>query len=307
MATEHWATQSPVTDPGAAAGAIDALDPSLPALRQASSQLVFHYRAGDYARAGVDRARMAEIDTRFAAPMLARLVAADASLARSPRPGASRTVGCCRDAAVLFLALARRRGVPARARVGFASYIVPGWWMDHVVVDVWDAAEGRWRLVEPELEEDLTHPDGHAMDFLELRRGVDFLVGPAAWIAARKGEVDHEKFVVAPQLQEAMLRGWPYLAHNVVHDLAALDKKEMLLWDVWGSQERWENAEAVTDEDAALLDEISPRLVNLDITPEEVAELAGKKEYAIPREVTTADPLGGPLRQVDVSKVLGAA
>ena len=39
----YWATQSAVTDPGRAGTAIDELPADLEALRQASSQLVFHY------------------------------------------------------------------------------------------------------------------------------------------------------------------------------------------------------------------------------------------------------------------------
>ncbi|WP_328646029.1 hypothetical protein OHS58_42375 [Amycolatopsis sp. NBC_00348] len=30
------------------------------------------------------------------------------------------------------------------------------------------------------------------------------------------------------------LRGLPYARHNLVLDLAALNKHEMILWDVWG-------------------------------------------------------------------------
>ncbi|HEY3880664.1 MAG TPA: MBL fold metallo-hydrolase, partial [Trebonia sp.] len=32
------------------------------------------------------------------------------------------------------------------------------------------------------------------------------------------------------------LRGWPLLARHVIHDLAALNKTEMLVWDAWGMQ-----------------------------------------------------------------------
>jgi len=326
MAPEHWATQSPVTDPGEASSAIDALDASLPSLRFASSQLVFHYRAGDFAQAGVPTTRMTEIDTRFAAPMFARILAATpddpgpdsgaAPPSPSPlsraRPGADRTVGCCRDAAVLLAALARRKGVPARVRVGFAAYLRRGWWLDHVVTEVWDAAARRWRLVEAEVEDDVVlerGPEdgggGGGVDYLDLRRGVDFLAGGEAWMAARRGEVDARRFVVAPELAMPLLRGWPYLAHNVAHDLAALNKTEMLLWDTWGFQDHLDDG--VTAEDEALLDEVSPALADVDITPDKVAELAARDEFLIPTTVTSADPLGGPLRQVDVTKVLGVA
>ena len=150
-----WTSQSIVTDPGPAAAAIDELPGALRELREASSRLVFHYRAGgDFAENGVPAERAGEINTRYADAMLTLLLErGEPALGRERRPP-DRVVGCCRDATVLFLALARRKGIPARARVGFAAYFHPGWLIDHVVAEVWDAAAGRWRLVDPEMSGD---------------------------------------------------------------------------------------------------------------------------------------------------------
>jgi len=147
QAASRWAAQSAVTDPGAAAGAIDALPAELAVLREASSQLVFHYRAGgDFAENGVPAERMAEIDTRYADAMLALILERGAPALGRERRAADRVVGCCRDATVLFVALARHKGIPARVRVGFAAYFHPGWLVDHVVAEVWDDRERRWRV-----------------------------------------------------------------------------------------------------------------------------------------------------------------
>src|ERR1700730_12566746 len=126
-----WARQSDITDPGAVAAGIDELPAALGALREASSQLVFHYRAGgDFAENGVPAERIGEINTRYAEAMLALLVErGEPGLGRERRPP-DRVVGCCRDATVLFLALARHKGIRARARVGFAAYFHPGWLID---------------------------------------------------------------------------------------------------------------------------------------------------------------------------------
>ena len=134
---------------------IDELPADLAALREASSQLVFHYRAdGDWAENGVPAERAGEIDTRYADAMFALLLSrGEPTLARKRLPP-DRVVGCCRDATVLFLALARRKRIPARARVGFAAYFHPGWLINHVVAEVWDSAAGRWRLVDPEMKSD---------------------------------------------------------------------------------------------------------------------------------------------------------
>ena len=92
-----WIAQSPVTEPGAAAKAIDGLPRDLAALREASSRLVFHYRAGgDFAENGVPAERAAEIHTRYAAAMLGLLDRGEPSLARDRAP-ADRVAGCCRN------------------------------------------------------------------------------------------------------------------------------------------------------------------------------------------------------------------
>ena len=82
---------------------------------------MFHYRAGgDFAENGVPAERIGEIHTRYADAMLALILErGEPDLGRERRPP-DRMVGCCRDATVLFLALARHKGIPARARVGFA-------------------------------------------------------------------------------------------------------------------------------------------------------------------------------------------
>lgn len=57
-------------------------------------------------------------------------------------------MGCCRDAAVLFCAMARHQGIPTRTCVGSAAYLTefgPGSHPDHGIVEVWDADESRWR------------------------------------------------------------------------------------------------------------------------------------------------------------------
>jgi hypothetical protein len=129
-----WKNQSKFTDPGAAGAVIDELPADLAALREASSQLVFHYRAdGDWAENGVPAERAAEIDTRYADAMFELLLSrGEPTLARKRLPP-DRVVGCCRDSTLLFVSLARRKGIPARMRVGFAAYLEPGLLIDHVV------------------------------------------------------------------------------------------------------------------------------------------------------------------------------
>ena len=144
--TETYLAQSPVTDPGAYASWVAELPSDVSALRDASSQLVFHYRGGgDYAQNGVPDGRVREIDTRYVDEMLKILHGRSGAPLGTPRPASERLVGCCRDFTALFVSFARAHGVPARTRVGFAGYFMPGWWLDHVVGEIWDAEQNRWR------------------------------------------------------------------------------------------------------------------------------------------------------------------
>jgi hypothetical protein len=305
MRQSHWATQSAVTDPGPAGKAIDELPADVAGLRQASSQLVFHYRAGgDFAAHGIPAERIAEIDARYADVMLDLVLGRGAPTLARDRPPRDRLVGCCRDATVFFLALARHKGVPARARVGFAAYFEPGWLIDHEVAEVWDEREGRWRLVDPEMDEAWT-PDvnGRPVDWLDLAAD-QFVTGPRAWQAARAGTSDPERHVVAPDLHGPMTRGWPYIAHNAIHDLAALNKTEMLLWDAWGMQLR-SGTGLVPAADAAVLDQVCAVTAEPCSDPSLLAELGSRDGLRVPLVVTSFDPNGGPPRNVDVSRTFG--
>ena len=235
---EFWAGQSLVTEPGPAAAAIDQLPTDLGVFRAVSQQLVFHHWAdGDWAENGIAPERLSEIDTRYAAAMFARLgELADLPLSANRQPR-QRLVGCCRDFTVLFVSMARHKGIPARGRIGFAGYLIGGWLIDHMIAEVWDGPAGRWRLVEPEIHDDHPHPDGGgSFDALDVPPD-RFLTAPRAWQLARSGAVDAERFVISPDLELPTTWGMPQLRRSLVRDLAALNKTEMLLWEDWGIQD----------------------------------------------------------------------
>jgi hypothetical protein len=261
----------------------------------AARRLVFHYRAGgDFAENGIDADRIAEIDTRYGEPMLARIFElADRPLTaqRAPR---HRIVGCCRDFTVLFLAIARQHGVPARGRVGFATYFVPGWFIDHVIAEVWDEGRRSWRLVDPELADGhLDGSDATVIDPLDIPAD-RFLTGPQAWRACRAGVLDAQRFVVDPGLQIPATRGWPQVRHNLIHDLASLAKMEMLLWDLWGLNDIEGEP---TPAQLGLLDELAAAISSSDTPLDQIRSLYERDEFRVPREVSSYSPAHpAPLR-----------
>lgn len=295
---DFYAGQSAVTDPGRASAQLTGIPTDLTGLHRAANGLVIHYRADDPLGQGIPEERMAEIDSRRAETMLERLASLADQPLTEPREAQERLVGCCRDYTVLFLAMARSLAIPARARVGFGTYFVPDFKLDHELAEVWDAAENRWRLLDANIADGHRDPnDGTAIDPLDVPRD-RFLVAGAAWQRCRRDEDDPATFIVSPQLDLPATRGWPYLRHNLLQDLAALNKSEMLLWDNWGLAEQPE----VGDDGLALLDRLADLTAAAEPPLIELRRLFEQEPLRVPAVVTSWNPLTGEPRKVAVGE-----
>lgn len=279
---DFYRQQSVFTEPGEFAALWDSVEPTIPAMKAAITPLLFHYRGdGDYAENGIAEERVEEINLRYAADMLTCVQGRRAIVPGEPREPNERMVGCCRDWALLLVSLARHHGFAARSRVGFAGYFMDGWWIDHTVAEIWDETEQRWKLVDAELREPWTQESGQVVNPLDLSRGI-FLPGLDAWREVRAGNQDAEKFVVHPDLHVPDLRGIPYLRHNVLQDLAALNRYEMLLWDVWGIDLLMEE---VSEDVFPLLDDIAAAT-----TLPEWQAFFGREDVNVPETVLSFQP-----------------
>ncbi|MBB5874490.1 hypothetical protein F4553_007924 [Allocatelliglobosispora scoriae] len=280
----YYAQQSPITDPGPHAPRLAALPGDIPAVRDATRELIHYYWAdGGIAEHGFAPERIAEIDLRYSSAIFSRAFElADVPLT-TPRPTLQRVVGCCRDAAVTFVSIARQVGIPARVRTGFATYLIGGWKMDHVIAEAWDAREQRWRRVDAQLEDGFADPtDGEVIDPLDVATD-RFISSSQAWLAARAGEIHPNLFIVAPDVDTPGTSGRQFLVHNLLTELAALNKREMLCWDSWGIFD--EAADGLTAARERELDDLARAMLDPG-TP--VADLAARYDrpgYRVPRSV----------------------
>ncbi len=293
-----WRDQTPVTDPGRHAGLLDGLPSDPDELTEISSQLVFHYRAhGDWAANGISAERAGEINLCYAEDMFGRLLELEPSL-RAVRSPAQRLLGCCRDFSALYASMLRHHGIPSRCRVGFAEYFEAGWWIDHVVVEVWEGDS--WRMVDPELRAGFTAADGGPFDRLDL--GPDrFLTAPQAWLAARQGRIDPARVVVGSTLEVPATRGWPQLAHNLGHDVAALIGVELLLWQDWGASA---SEDVTLPKVTAVLDQAAAATAEPDAPLALIRQWAAHDFLRVPPTVLQVDPVSLEFSQVDVSRAL---
>lgn len=176
---------------------------------------------------GLSETRQAEVQLRRVSEKLACIQALDPRPLDQARPLETRLVGNCRDFTVLMVTLLRAQGIPARARCGFGRYFLPGHFEDHWVAEYWDRVAGRWVLVDAQLDGLMIERLQVAFDPLDLPAGA-FVNGAEAWKLCRDGQADPDAFGIFE------FKGWDFVRGNLVRDLLALNRVEVLPWDFWG-------------------------------------------------------------------------
>jgi len=246
-ALAYFATPGPLTDLAAHASSVRLLPDALPDLCRGVQGLVVHpFLAHLYGLAPA-AVRLDELEIRAASAMVSRILALDPRPLAEPRPPELRLVGNCRDFTVLLCAFLRARGVPARARCGFGTYFEPSRFTDHWVCEVWDEKRGGWHLVDAQLDAPQRDAFGIPFDPLDVPR-THFVVAGDAWQRCRSGRSDPRDFGILD------LRGLWFVRGNLVRDLAARAKRELLPWDGWGLMATREESDAA---ELALLDRVA--------------------------------------------------
>jgi hypothetical protein len=225
--------------------------------------------------------RQNEIHLRSVAKLLERLLALDGQPLAVARPVEKRLVGRCHHFCLLLVAMLRAKGIPARARCGFGSYFNPPHFEDHWVCEYWNAAERRWALVDAQFDEVWRKKLKITHDILDVPRD-RFLVAADAWTRCRAGQADPAKFGI----EFVNLRGLWYIAGNLVRDVAALNRMEMLPWDVWGAQPR--QNEPLNDDQHAFFDKLAANTRDPDASFEGLRKLYEDDRLRVPGTVFNA-------------------
>src|SRR5262249_2981221 len=160
-------------------------------------------------------------------------------------PGAvrRRAAGRATDGGELpLLQHAQLRAVAARRDPGACPMRVrrllrAGRYVDHWVTEYWDGAEHRWVRIDAPLDALQRAAITPAFDPEDQPPG-PFLPGGEAWQQCRRGEADPATFGILD------FWGLWFVQANVVRDLAALNKMELLPWDVWGPMSFKEDPDA---------------------------------------------------------------
>ena len=276
MNLDTYRTPVAMSDAGRQARLFDGLPHDVGGLAEVVQGLMVHEHIASAYGLTLSPEQHAQAHLRSVEKILETIAAQDRKPLPVARPAGERVVGVCRHFTLLHVAMLRAQGVAARARCGFGAYFVERMFIDHWVTEYWNEAQKRWVLVDAQLDGRQRELFKIAFDPLDVPRD-QFLVAGQAWELCRAGKADPDSFAILD------MHGRWLIAGNLIRDLAALNNREMLPWDVWG---------AMTRNDAELDLRLIDRLAELSHAPDEhPAELQAAYEdqrIAVPGTVFNA-------------------
>ena len=227
MDLTYFAQYGQITRPGPYAYMYEGLPSDVPLLIEVVQGLMVHVFWADRYGLNLSEERQAEVQLRSMERRLARILALDPRPLARQRQNEQKIIGNCRDFSVTLASMLQSKGIPARPRCGFGAYFRPNHFEDHWVCEYWKESEGRWVLVDAQLDELQRKVLGISFNTLDVPRD-QFIVGGAAWKMCRGRQVDPDQFGIFD------MHGMDFVKGDFLRDVAALNKVELLPWDCWG-------------------------------------------------------------------------
>jgi hypothetical protein len=271
----YYASQGAITNPGTNSGLFDQLPSDISQLCSIIQGLLLHQHWAKRYGETLSAARTVEASIRHVEFILEKIQEIDQGSLLEPRQLSKRFIGNCRTYSVLLASILRSQGVPARARCGFGRYFLPGHYEDHWVCEYWLAEESKWIMVDAQLDEYQRQVLDIQFDPLDVPRD-QFIVAGNAWLSCRNGESDPKKYGIFD------MHGLWFIRGNLIRDIAALNKVELLPWDGWGLIDR--DDDSLTAAELGILDNIA------SLTSDEV-EFQSVREVYVSEQGTQVPPV----------------
>jgi hypothetical protein len=224
---EFYRQPGTMADAGKYAALFEPLPNDVASIARAVSGLLLHQHIAPAYGENLSPERVAEAQIRSVEKILGCVLDHDKDALAIERPLTKRTVGVCRHYTLLLVTMLRAKGYAARSRCGFASYFEAGKFLDHWVGEYWNDNQKRWIMVDAQMDDVQSKVFRIDFDPLDVPHN-RFLIAGDAWAQCRADAADPAAFGILD------MNGWWFIAGNVVRDIAALNKMEMLPWDVWG-------------------------------------------------------------------------
>jgi len=247
---EFYRTHSRWSDPGRWAPLLAEIPPTPEAVVRGVAGLLLHPWVAPMRNVEVPARAADDREVRSVAAILDRVLARDGRSLTAARAPENKVFCVCAGIARVATAVFRTHGVPARCRVGFASYFTPGFLEDHWVCEYRQGAE--WRRLDAQLDEAAVRELGIDFPPWDVPAG-QFVEASAAWCRLRAGELDPAKV----GLSAIGLAGTWFVVGSLMLEVAALNKEEMLPWEKWSVGRDCGPGQDVSPPWAAAFDEVA--------------------------------------------------
>jgi hypothetical protein len=275
-ALDFWRQPVDLSALGAHAGQVASLPRGIADLVKVVQGLLIHEHMAEMYGVAFTPEQHGEAHVRPVECMLAAIARHDPRPLTEARPAGERYVCVCRSFALLLVAFLRAQGTSARARCGFGAYFEAGKHYDHWVAEYWNEGQKRWVMVDAQIDDRQRRQFGVTIDTLDVRRD-EFVIAGDAWQLCRAGKKDPMTFGILD-----MWGSW-FIASNLIRDVAALNNREMLPWDVWGTM-----TEDKDKLDTAFLDRLAILTHDPDRHFDDLREVYSDPRIAVPRTVFNA-------------------
>ncbi len=223
----YYANPGIMTEPGKYGSLLRELPAEIPALVNTLQGLALHVFWAERYGVHLPEERQAEVQIRPVREKLARLFELDSRPLTEARPPELRLACNCRDFSLLMVTILKAQGIPARARCGFGTYFIPDHYEDHWITEYWNAEKGRWVQMDAQLDALMRDALNISFDPLDMPSG-QFVLAGEAWQMCCQGAANPEDFGIFEW------KGWDFIKGNLLRDLLAMNKLEVLPWDFWG-------------------------------------------------------------------------
>lgn len=265
-----------MSDPGRHAVLFEGLPRDASALAKIVQGLLIHQHIAPAYGVTLSQEQQAQSHIRDVEKILDAVLMRDHQPLFAQRAANERQVGVCRHFSLLHVAMLRTQGTPARARCGFAAYFEREKYLDHWVTEWWNEEEQRWILFDSQIDNRQRELFNIGFDTADVPRD-QFVVAGDAWSLCRCGKVDPSALGVLD------MHGLWFVAGNLIRDVAALNNREMLPWDVWGAMGRQDDGV-----DLAFFDQLAIVSHNPDSNIGHLSALYSDKRVSVPVMVFNA-------------------
>jgi hypothetical protein len=171
--------------------------------------------------------KLAEMQIRHAKDLIYKAMLKSGQPSHVFKKASHRVISICRDFSLLVCSILRAKGVPARLRSGFATYLVQNQFEDHWICEYWDKEKG-WVAVDAQLDEIHHQILKFEFDPCDVPDS-NFIVAGQAWKLCRENLESPDHFGFRD------FKGLAFIKGSLIRDLYALSKFEMHTWDTgWG-------------------------------------------------------------------------